>query len=254
MVGFGIVLVQRPADDRRHTIFHLLRQTDPQIDIERAGDLIGQELPRRATVGAPDQLAGQPTEGHRVITVARPDRPVGFRVGQHRRDGLPVERIGQCDRSVGGDQPALMAEQLGHGRVALAVRGELRPIGRDLGVVVDQAALRAHRDRDGDDPFRRAEHQLQRRVVVRTVARRRRTHRPRCRRRADRGDTPRLTRRRPRRARSSSRTPLERAPSPVRRNRQQSMCAMALTVPDVSCRRRSPSAFRSGVPRRARPD
>jgi hypothetical protein len=123
IVGSGLSSFNGLTDDRRRPICQLLGQPDPQIDAERTGDLVGQELPGRATVGATDQLAGQPTEREGVIAVASADRPVGLGVGEHRRDGLPVESIGQGDRTVGGDQTALVAEQLGHRRVALAVRG-----------------------------------------------------------------------------------------------------------------------------------
>ena len=63
-----------------------------------------------------------------------------------------------------------MAEQLGDRGVAFAMRRELRPVRRNLVAVVEQAALYAHRHRDRDDALGGAEHQLQRRVVVRPVA------------------------------------------------------------------------------------
>ena len=69
-----------------------------------------------------------------------------------------------------------LGEELGasaavyHRGAAFAMRGELGPVRGDLLVVVDQPALHAHRDRDGDNAFRGAEHQLQRGIVVRPIA------------------------------------------------------------------------------------
>ncbi len=58
-----------------------------------------------------------------------------------------------------------MTEQLGDGRLGLAVFGELGPVRDDLLVVVDQAALHAHGNGDRDDALGGAEHDLQRIVV-----------------------------------------------------------------------------------------
>jgi len=76
---------------------------------------MGDEPAGRASVDPADQLAGEPAVGDRVVTVAGTDRPVRLRVGKAFGDRLPVERIGQRDLAVDGEQPQLVAEQLGDG-------------------------------------------------------------------------------------------------------------------------------------------
>jgi hypothetical protein len=139
---------------------HRCRQADVEVQTERTGDLVGEELAQRPAgrVGVPDQLGFVPAQRQRVIPVPATRRPRRSLGRQCRRQGVPVAEVGQPQRRVQCGQPGLVGQQLPHGHLGLAGLGELRPVVGHLGVVVDQPTRSGHRHRKGGNTFRCGKH------------------------------------------------------------------------------------------------
>ena len=117
-------------------------------------------------VDAAHQFAGKPAIGECVVAVRGANWPARRCVGQSRRDGVPVERLVDGDRSINGVQPNLMRQQLRNGCVAFAVCCELRPILGDRRVVRQQATIDTDSNGNSRNALGGAEHQLQRMLGV----------------------------------------------------------------------------------------
>ena len=114
------------ADDRRDPVLMHLGQSDPELQTEGPGDLLGEERAHGAPGDPAHDLADQPPVGRRVIAVrgARlPERRLRFQCGDHRLPGLDLGRA-QC--GVDGREPGLMGEQEEDGDLLLPPTGRTR--------------------------------------------------------------------------------------------------------------------------------
>ena len=118
------------------------RQANIELDTERRGDLLGKVPPKRPVrrVHPAQQLAFVPADAEEVIAVAGAGRPQRPLERDGRRHKVEVGEISHGQRDVDHRQARLMRQQLPHGYLALAPPGELRPVGGDPLVVVQQAA------------------------------------------------------------------------------------------------------------------
>ena len=120
-----------------------LRQADPQVEVREVGP---QRLAHRPAVDAAEQLVGQHADGVGVIAAGGAGLPHRGLLAQDLQDGGPVEPERGIDGRGEAGQAGLMAHQLADRDVVLSGLSELRPVGRDGAVVVEQAALDAGRD------------------------------------------------------------------------------------------------------------
>jgi hypothetical protein len=126
-----------------------------------------EEAPERALrrVDMPDQLLHVQPERHGVVAVARPGRPGWLLAREHARDGVEVVHLRDPQLLIEQDESRLVAKQLAHGHVGLAVLCKLGPVARDRCVVVEPAARVRQRKRHGSQALG-AGHEDDQRVFV----------------------------------------------------------------------------------------
>jgi hypothetical protein len=118
----------------------LLGQPDPEVQPERAGDLLAKNSPRLRRDPS-DDLADEPAVGDGVVAVLGAGLPQRARCRRAPRDGVPVEHLLVGEAGLGVDQPRLVAQQPRHRDLLLALGRELRPVLRHRRVQVQLAAL-----------------------------------------------------------------------------------------------------------------
>ena len=100
-------------------------KTDPQVERQRAGDLLGEEAPGGAARDAADDLAAQPAEIQRVIAKGGA-RIIAARLrGESCRHADGIGQIGEAERRVIARQSGGMRDDVANTDVVLA---EFRPI------------------------------------------------------------------------------------------------------------------------------
>ena len=137
-------LRERRGNRRRDAPFVRLGKSDPQVEIERFGNLLAKERAERATGDAAHDLADEMAVRERVVAVARAGRPQRRLLGEPVHDELPVAVPVLGNRLRERGEPGLMCEQHAHGDRVLAVLRELRPVRRDRRVEVELAARDEH--------------------------------------------------------------------------------------------------------------
>ena len=121
--------------DRRRDARHVrVRQTDPQVETERTGDLLAEERADRATRRASHELTDQVTEREGVVPVSRSGLPERLLLGEPSGDQVPVEVAILGDRVAERGETGLVREQHADRHPVLAVRRELGPVLADAPV------------------------------------------------------------------------------------------------------------------------
>ena len=98
----------------------LVGQPDPELEVERHGDLVVEEGAEALAGDPPHDLADQPAVGGGVVAVGGaglPHRRLLLERPDHR---VPGQRLLEGERGVDVGQAGLVAEQPPHGDVALA--------------------------------------------------------------------------------------------------------------------------------------
>ncbi len=117
------------------------RQADVALRSQRIGDLLAEIRTQAAAADPAHHLADQPSVGGGVIPVGGARRPRGRLTLERTDDRFPGQRLLEGHRSVDPRQPGPVGQQVGHGDIVLARRGELRPVGGDGGLDVEGAEL-----------------------------------------------------------------------------------------------------------------
>ena len=205
-----------PRHRRQPRVRDVLGQPDIDVEPERRGDLILEELSQAAMVriDAAQQLALVEPEGDAVIGLPRARFPRGLLTGQHDGQAIEIGDEAAIQRLVEHVQPRLVCQELADGDSLFALLRELRPVRAHPFFVVEPSP------RVGDGQRHRGQ-ALGRRVddhhgvlLPRLAGLLGFGHRPRGRRPSRRGD--RHSRRRPAPgvARSCRRTPRARRSKP----------------------------------------
>ena len=161
-VGLGDAAAE-PAiglDQSADPVLFGLGQADPEVEVERRGDLVGEELPEALARDPTNDLPDEPPVGEGVVAVGRSRVPVGLLGGQRLNDRVPGEHLLRAQMGVDGGQTGLVAEQPAHGDVALALGPEVGPVLDDRRVEVELAALGKEVGAHCGGALRRGEHEL----------------------------------------------------------------------------------------------
>lgn len=119
----------------------LLRQAHREVDPERSGDLLAQELPGQQTGDPADDLADQEAVSDRVVSGAGARLPPGLGGREAGRGELPVVELGQGVRVTQTGDARAVREQVADAHGLLALGGEFGPVGGDRGVQVQESAV-----------------------------------------------------------------------------------------------------------------
>ena len=130
---------------------------DHEVGTEPLGDLLAEERVERAPADALHDFAHEVAELSAVVLAARAGLPPGRRSGECCRYRLPVEALVSRNGDRRPRAPGLVAENHPHGDVALAGLGELRPVGGDRFVHVQQTAIDESVSARGRHPLGRRE-------------------------------------------------------------------------------------------------
>jgi len=118
----------------------LLREPDPEVEVERFGDLLAEERAQRAAADTPHDFSDEVPEGQGAVAVARARMPQRLLCGQRVDHEIPVTQSSIGNRLAQRGHTRLVVEQLANGNRFLSVLAELRPVRRDRRVDVELAA------------------------------------------------------------------------------------------------------------------
>lgn len=107
----------------------LLREAAREVDAERSGDLLPQELPRQQAGDPADHFADQESEGDRVVAGPGAGLPPGFGGRRPGAGQLPVVQLGQAVRLPETGQAGTVRQEVAYEDGLLARPGQYRATG-----------------------------------------------------------------------------------------------------------------------------
>ncbi len=125
---------------RQPGIGDLLGQADVEVEPERGGQFLLEELPQAAVarVDPAQQLAFIKPQGEGVIALPRARLPGRFLLCHDGSQPVEVGDDALIHRRIEGIQPCLVREQLPDGDLFFALLGKLRPVRADALLVIKQ--------------------------------------------------------------------------------------------------------------------
>jgi len=140
----GVLGLERIGEDRRHPGLDRLGQADPEIEPERACDLLAEERAQRLAARPPHHLADRPAEGEAVIAVARAGLPERLFGGEQSGHIVPVVGSIVLEACAQRRHAGRVVEHHARGDVFLAVLAELGPQLDHRCIEIELTATRQH--------------------------------------------------------------------------------------------------------------
>ena len=116
-----------------------LRQTNPEVSLQRPGNGLPRVGPERLARHPANQLTRQIAPRNRVVSPTRPEGPQRRLRGEERGHLLPVVQVFDGKGRFDATNASLVGQQLGDRHAVLARLGKLRPVVRDRSFVVETA-------------------------------------------------------------------------------------------------------------------
>src|SRR3546814_5388582 len=118
-----------PGGEAGDAVVLLGGQADPELEVERAGDLLGEEGAEALAADAAHYLADQPPVGGGVVAVGGARLPHGGLGLEGADDRVPLEHLVPGEGGVDEGQDGLLAQQPAHGDLLQIGRASCRERG-----------------------------------------------------------------------------------------------------------------------------